>query len=452
MSEDWDGGGDLEMDAPETPEWDGNWSYSPEGEEAPIDQWNWQSDVDGWGSYAPGVGAPPEFGQFNGGEVEPTPEDMNDGYENYINSQIAGPAPSGVIGSVDAGKTDFGHYNLKNTGRPYDGLDDKDLDAWQRGWRNAWDQRDETGQSNLNWTQDQEANESNNWGGWGPPPAALANYIEQGGQWPPAGAPRGGWIGETEADPSQQSWNIQDQIVAALRAEQNGEQAPLSDVANELVGDGTETPPVPEAEAPPTTETPPTATVPPGGKTYTTRSGEKTEAQLRSELKAAGYPYADTADVTRLVSVFDKIDDKKAPPPRGGAVRPPSNMQAQYEQMMAALTKSNEMRFKEGIAENLLKLSQGSPQNYRLALEILKSVGIDTSTIVAPNGIIPSANGISPAVWDAMAEAAKKIIKDAILSNGGETAWKDFVAGIDQQRPEGRASSGSTRLVAAPVR
>ena len=73
---------------------------------------------------------------------------------------------------------------------------------------------------------------------------------------------------------------------------------------------------------------------------------------------------------------------------------------------------------------------------------LLQQMGLPPLGTSAGPGVLP--NGISPAQWDAMPDAAKQIILQAwAMRAGGDpaTAAKDFIKQIDSQRPSGAAPS-----------
>lgn len=195
----------------------------------------------------------------------------------------------------------------------------------------------------------------------------------------------------------------------------------------------------------------------PGGgnpnQTVYTNDGPMTLSQMQQKLGALGNPtIANQAysikDPNQLAQLYNQVS---------GRAQQEAKQQQQeqaYGQNLQNQAKTTQALAQSQLAQYLIGQLNGplapsllAPINGALAS--LGLPGIGGGSALASQGVIP--NQLTAAQWDALPDAAKQLIILAWQARGGDP--KDFLAGIDAQRPQGasQTAAGSIRY-AAPAR
>ncbi len=118
--------------------------------------------------------------------------------------------------------------------------------------------------------------------------------------------------------------------------------------------------------------------------------------------------------------------------------------EAAYGRQQQAVTQATLADAQSRLATSLLsqlngQMGPGLVPAINSALAALGMPAISNGQTLGAEGLMP--NAISPAMWDAMPDAAKQMILLGYQARGGDP--KDFVAGIDAQRPKGAGAGAN---------
>lgn len=326
-----DGSTFIGGDAGDEASWVPSWSYSPPGEAAPLDEFNYDDSGQVWG---PGDESPLDLGEFSSmSETGPSEADQVRALTDYVAQSIGGyreqtPEELAAEQAAFDASNNFGPGQTRpNTGA----------------------RRPEAGRQIWEYTTTPD--ESNNWGGWGPPPPG---WEQNSLPWPPPGEPPSTWDSDV------------DTRMAASRAEAGPDVPSPLDKPFAIRGD------------------------PQRGGTAVSSD------QMRRELQRAGFPDALTASPETIASVYARTaaGAGAVTPPRTTA-RPTGTSLADFQRYVDSVIASNNRRYdderkdkdnanaradrqqKLAIIQELLRMSTGpnGPQNRAMALAMIEALG-----------------------------------------------------------------------------
>ncbi len=379
------GGGESGGGAPSTATGSSLSSYypllSPPGVQAPIDQHNYTVDANGLQKHAPGTPAPVD--QYNLTNMPNTTSPQAFAALSML-PQLGAQGTSG-----------------------WDNLDQATKDAFNTAATGA-------GMSGQQlWERENASNKGGGSGGAAPSPVNTWNTLD----------------GTTKS--------LFDAQAQANGNGQTGQQLWEQENARNMAAAG----------APPATTPKPavgTPIIPPGSNQPA--PGGKSLDQMTQELRQAGYngPW----DQASILAAYKRtVNGGNAPAPASN-----NSVNAQLQAQMQAIVDSNkaaqqiqQQQFQQtsqvSQLNNLLSQAKNYPGAMTAVNALMSSLGlppITTGEQLGATGIMP--NQINPAMWDAMPAAAKALVLAAWEARGGDPA--DFTAGIDAQRPSGRAPGG----------